>query len=240
VSNKVACPECGKLYEELGSHWQWKNTHRPNLTQHQKEVATGLLMGDGWVSRSSKNSKIMCEMISKNYLEYIDDIFGCLSTGVKLKLTAEENAAKSRDTGFSSNAKSENYSDIYYLHTRSHPQFNEFDNWYSTGEKVWPDGIELTPTVLKHWYCGDGCWQNKNCSNYITISMSNEVENTDKVDSIFESVGLPSPNHYSVFNRDGKYIDCDALFTVEQSKELWDYMGDPLPDFEYKWPKEYR
>jgi hypothetical protein len=240
VSNKTKCPNCGEFYKELGSHWQWNPDHRPKLTQYQKDVITGLLMGDGWVGRSSKNPKIMCEMISKNYLEYIDDVFGCLSTGVKLKLTAGENAAKSRDSGFSSDADAENYSDLYYLHSRSHPELKEFADWYSTGKKVWPKDIELTPTVLKHWYCGDGTWQNTGGSYYIRFSMSNEIDNTNKVDNMFERCNLPSPNSYSVFNRGGEYIDCDALFTVKQSKKLWKYMGKPLPDFEYKWPESYR
>jgi len=100
---------------------------------------------------------------------------------------------------------------------------------------VWPEKIELTPTVLKHWYCGDGNWNNGSCNNSIQISMANEKENTDKITQMFINVGLPAPSNYNISGK-----RCAAQFTVEQSKELWEYMGEPLPDFEYKWPEQYR
>jgi len=65
--------------------------------------------------------------------------------------------------------------------------------------------------------------------------MANEVNNTDKVNQLFENAGLLSPSNYDISEN-----NCIAEFTVDQSKELWQYMGEPLPDFEYKWPEEYR
>jgi hypothetical protein len=239
MSEKVACPECGEEYKQLGQHWRWNKHHRPSFTDYQKEVITGLLMGDGCIRRSDKNPRIQCEMISPNYLEYISYIFGCLGTGVSLKCTAEENAKRSRNSGFRPNAKSENYSDVYYWRSRNNPELEEFADWYSTGEKLWPEDIELTPTVLKHWYCGDGCWQNKSNNNCIKISMANEIENQDKVSQMFKKVGLPTPSNYVISERKDGGKTCGALWTIEQSKKLWDYMGEPLPDFYYKWPEEY-
>jgi hypothetical protein len=238
MSEKVACPECGKEYKNLGMHWSWNPEHRPSFTQHQKEIVTGLLMGDGTINRGGKNPHIQCEMVSPNYLEYINNSFGCLGNYVSLKSTAEESAERVRNSGFDEGAKSENYSDTYFWRSRSHPELQEFAEWYSTGKKVWPMDIELTPTVLKHWYCGDGCWRNSN-NNNIQISMSNEIENQDKVSQMFEKVGLPSPSNYSISERKDGSKTCSARWTVEQSKELWKYMGEPLPDFKYKWPEEY-
>lgn len=233
------CPVCGESYKKLGSHWNYNSDHRPTLSSHQKEIVTGLLMGDGCLNRSSTNPRLKVEMISPNYLKYLDDIFGCLSTGVSLTMTAKESAKHNRDSGFSPNANSENYSDKYIWNTRCHPELYQF-NWYKTGEKVFPDDIELTPTVLKHWYCGDGHWDNTGQNSHISICMLNEVENTDKVDQYFRNVGLPEPSNYNIrYDKSGN-IDCDAQFTKKQSRELWEYMGEPLPDFEYKWPEEYR
>lgn len=234
------CPECGEEYEQLGKHWRWNPDHRPELTQHQKEVISGLLMGDGCVNRDSKNPLIQCNMIRPNYLEYLDNIFGCLSTGVKLKHTAEENAQIKRDSGFSPNANAKDYSDLYIWRSRSLPELQEFADWYSSGKKVWPEDIELTPTVLKHWYCGDGSWNNSGSRSYVRIGMANEVENTDKVDRYFERANLPTPSNYHI----GELKNCDAMrctaaWSVEDSKKLWDYMGKPLPDFEYKWPEQF-
>lgn len=232
------CHECGNEYKYIGSHWQGDCSHK-QLTQQQYEVTVGLLMGDGSLDRSSKNPYLRVGMISPNYLEYLDGAFGILGNGVSLMMTAEENAEAKRESGFRPNADAENYSDMYQWRSISHPELHEFADWYSSGTKVWPGDIDLTPTVLKHWYCGDGGWNNSGGNNHIQISMSNEVDNTDKVDRYFERAGLPSPSNYNIQERSDGSVGCEAQFTVEQSRELLEYMGEPLPDFEYKWPDEY-
>jgi len=235
----VKCPECGEEYKSLGNHWSWNLSHRPELTQKQLEVTKGLLMGDGSINNSGKNYRLETIMVSQNYLKYLDNVFGCLGTGVSLYKTAAKNAKENRNSGFSSSAKEQNYSDLYQWRTRKHPRFNQFYDWYSSGEKVWPKDIELTQTVLKHWYVGDGDYDNSGKNDYMRITMSNETENIGKVSQYFTNAGLPKPSNYSI--RENDYTGyCRAKWTVEDSYELWDYMGEPLPDFEYKWPEEYR
>jgi hypothetical protein len=202
-------------------------------------MITGILMGDGYIHQSKKNPQLQVEMISPNYLQYVANKFGILGGKVNLYQTASEGAQRNRKTGFRPNADKVNYSDVYRWYSMAHPELKKFSKWYSTGKKVWPKDIELTPTVLKHWYCGDGHWRNYKNTNHIVISMSNESEEKEKVSQIFESVGLPSPNNYEIQKRKDGSETCNAAFTVDQSKELWEYMGDPLPDFEYKWPEEY-
>jgi len=237
---EVRCPECGNNYEAMGIHWNSSPTHRPNISKYQKEVITGLLMGDGSINRSHKTPFLEVNMTSKNYLKYLDDIFGILSTGVKYRISAKNMAKKDRERGFNSEAKEENYSDQYRLKTRSHPELQQFANWYSTGEKVWPADIELTPTVLKHWYCGDGTWESRGTSNCISFAVANEIDNTDKIDKLFTNVGMPSPSNYNKSKRNDGTFKCNAVFTVNGSHDLWEYMGEPLPDFHYKWPEQYR
>jgi hypothetical protein len=237
---EVSCPECGNNYEAIGIHWNSSPSHRPKLTQKQKEVITGLLMGDGSINRSSKTPFLEVNMTSKKYLEYVDDIFRILSTGVRYRISAKDMAENDRERDFNSDAKEKNYSDQYRLKTRSHPQLQQFAEWYSTGKKVWPEDINLTPTVLKHWYCGDGYWFNKNNQNSIRIAMSNEIGNENKIDEMFTNAGLPKPSAYSSSKREDGSKTFSASFTVEGSSTLFEYMGEPLPDFEYKWPTKYR
>jgi len=161
----------------------------------------------------------------------LDDEFGMLSTGLKFVKSAEESALNHQESGFNKSANAENYSDVYSWSTRRHPELNKFAEWYSTGEKIWPEDIELTTTTLKHWYCCDGHYYNKNYHNYISIAALNECKNKDKIDKLFETSGLPKPNNYSEGPR-----SFDLEFTVEQSKELFDYMGKPIDGFDYKWP----
>jgi hypothetical protein len=236
----VGCPECGDEYKNLGNHWHHSPSHRPELTQKQIEITTGLLMGDGSVSVHGKNCRLQTAMISPNYLKYLNNMFGCLGLGVELSESAAKSAKNNRDTGFSPDAKEENYSDVYYWYTRLHPKFNEFREWYSSGEKVWPENIELTPTVLKHWYCSDGSHDNTTTNNRIRIAMSNEIKNTEKVSQYFTNLGLPEPSNYDFSERKDGSKRCVAQWTVEDSHTLWKYMGEPLPDFEYKWPEQYR
>lgn len=233
------CTHCGNEYQRIANHWsQSSDCSHPSFTDHQREIITGLLMGDGHISRKdSPNPRVQCNMISENYLQYIDEKFGVFGNGVYLGRTAEESAKQVRERGFNPDAEAADYSDAYMWRSMSHPELQEFSDWYSTGEKVWPKHIELTPTVLKHWYCGDGNWNNSGTNNNIRISMSNEVENTDKVDQLFEAAGLPSPSNYNISERKAGGKRCDAVFTVDQSQKLCQYMGEPLPDFEYKWPQ---
>lgn len=234
----VQCPSCGSEYKQLGSHWNQSSCNHPKLNDHQKEVITGLLMGDGSIQSQSKNPNLVIGSISENYLHHLDDLFGVLATGVSLYCTAEEGAEKSRKSGFNPDAEAENYSDVYKLRTRKLPELHEF-SWYKTGQKEFPEDIDLTPTVLKHWYCGDGSWNNKRGYGYIKITTGNEANNTEKITKIFKNSSLPEPSNYNIWKSSDDDMKCDIQFTVEQSKKLFEYMGSPPPDFEYKWPSEY-
>jgi hypothetical protein len=234
------CNQCGNEYKQIGNHW----VHNPScnhkeFTKHQREIITGVLMGDGCIIQQRKNPRLQVKMISPNYLQYLANQFTILGSDVKLVETAAESAENARKTGFRPNAKKENYSSKYVWSSINHPELQEFNDWYGSGEKVWPKDIKLTPTVLKHWYCGDGCWDNSGTHDNIVISMSNEINETEKVSQIFKNSGLPSPSNYNIYERKDGSKKCQAQFTVDQSKELWEYMGEPLPDFEYKWPQGY-
>jgi hypothetical protein len=237
--NKV-CNQCESEYQRIATHWnQSSSCSHKEFTDHQHEVITGILMGDGTIDTANKNPRLRVDMISPNYLQYVNDKFGILGNEVKMRMTAAESAKNTRKNGYNPNSKEKNYSDLYRWSSISHPDLQEFLDWYSSGDKVWPENIELTPTVLKHWYCGDGCWENSGTSNCINIGVSNEISATDKVSRMFENMGLPAPSNYNISERRNGTKNCQAQFTVNQSKELWEYMGEPLPDFEYKWPEEY-
>jgi len=61
--------------------------------------------------------------------------------------------------------------------------------------------------------------------------MTNEKENQMKIESMFEDAGFTVSNWNTTGNR------FHARFTVSESKKMWNYMGDPLPSFSYKWPE---
>lgn len=215
------CPGCGKEYSLLGHHWTYNPDHRPDISSELREVITGVLMSDGYIDTSSSRPRLVINSITEQYLEYLDDLFGILSTGCRS--VREEDG---------------NFNEVFQLKTRTHPKFKEFAEWYGEGGKVWPcEDIVLTPTVLKHLYVGDGCYENYQTSDYITIGMKNELGREDRVAEMFESSGFPVDRFYKYEQKKDGEMTMVTHFTKAVSHEMFDYMGEPLPGFEYKWPE---
>lgn len=207
------CPNCGKDREQLGTHWvQSKNCDYPKLSDHQHEVITGILMGDGYIKHTSASYYLGVQMVTEEYLEFISsDVFPILSTSV-----------------------SSNCRDIYTWRTRALPEINQYRDWYNSGEKVFPENIELTPTILKNWYVCDGSLAKRKNTEHIRIGLTNERKNEEKVRKYFDNIEV------SITNWGDYNSGCSAIFNSEESNKLWEYMGEPLPGFEYKWPDRYK
>lgn len=222
----VECPNCGCDYTRLGSHW--RSCGYPELSNKKHEILTGILMGDGSVHiRENKTPAIQIRMTCKPYLDYLDEIFGVYSTGLSLVESAE--AASNRLGG-----NMENYSDQYLLRLRASSEFERYESWYQSGSKVFPDEIDLTPTVLKHWYVGDGTLGGYNGRRpRMRISAPNEEANVEKIRQYFVRAGLPEPTFSHQEN------DFEIRYGSEDTPLFFDYVGDAPPGFEYKWP-DYR
>lgn len=230
------CHDCGHRYDRLSHHWTASDEcEYPELTERQHNIIRGLMMGDGCSGyhESNANPNITVRCIVPEYLEYLSDEFGVLGSDVALVKTGAEKAAENRDSGFRPDARAENYSDQYCFNTMSTPEMWQYRDWYETGEKVWPDDLELTPETLTHWYVGDG--NNSAVYPELRIGMSNEKENTEKVERYFERAGLPTPDRWDISE-----THCNACWRTDTSKELFEYMTGPLPGYEYKWPKSVR
>jgi hypothetical protein len=230
------CPKCGDTFNHLGTHWRYNETHRPEITETQSEVITGLMMGDGSLDRNRKNPILTVEMINKEYLQYLDNLFGSLSTGVRLKAKAEKVAERSKHSGFASSGCADNYSTKYRLRTRVHPDLSRWD-WYTDSGKVWPNNIDLTPTVLKHWYAGDGSLNNNGSRFYLEIHCTNERTNKKKVEKYFSDIGICVDRWRDDERESGSYRT-SVIFNKNSTLELLEYMGDPPPGFEYKWDRK--
>lgn len=231
VSN---CPSCNKEVS-LGHHWAQSNCDYPDLSKQQSDALTGALMGDGTViNYSHAHPSLKVVSTTQEYLEYLDNLLGPMSTGVRKKMTAKESAKEARDSGFDVSADEKSYSDVYVWTTRSSPKLSVFLDWYdNTKGKIWPESITLSPEVLKNWYCCDGNYKNK---SYIRISLSNEKNEKRKVENYFKKANIPLPSRWET-SKKKEYSDrCSICWTVSQSNKLFDYMGEPLPGFEYKWP----
>lgn len=228
------CPECGKEFDMLGQHFNTYTDHRPDI---DTEIVTGLLMGDGCLAkRDTKNSYLTINMTNKTYLEYLDSEFGCLSTGVSLKNSSKEQADLAISGGLNPDAKENNYKNMYTLNTRKHPTLSNFNSWYYSGKKEFPSDLDLTPKVLKHWYVCDGSYESE--TGRVSIAISNEIDRIDNIYDMFNRAGLPEPdyNHSSDRkNRSGKR--CMIRFNKDSALELFEYMGETVDGFKYKFPQ---
>lgn len=238
---QVECPSCGSGYKALGGHWTG-SCDPPQLTDYQNELLTGLLMGDGYLrNQQNGNSHFNVRVIKKPFLEWLDDQFGALSTGVRLKRTAEEIAKKNRESGFSSNADADDYHDYWSLQSRTLPELNDWrKNWYDPDHgKCFPENIDLTPTTMKMWFISDWHYNTSDSQNHVECKTSNEALYGDKLKSYFESLPIdPSLNVYHADKySNGKYLQIRC--SVDDTQRLFEYMGSPVPGFEYKWPESY-
>ena len=229
----ATCPSCDEQFERLGLHWWHGTCPYPDIGQERQKILTGLLMGDGSIPRTSGgNSPVFrLPMTNRRFLRWFDDRMGILTTGVSMKKTATELAENNRETGFSPDAKTENYHDMHAVWSRTNPFFEDLrQRWYPDGSKRFPADLALTPTLAKFWYVSDGYldvgqWGRPR----IEIKARNESDRSDFLVSLFREAGFDP-----VFNRNELRFDCD------DTEALVEWMGDPPAGFEYKWAIDSR
>jgi len=223
------CPSCNTEFKRLGSHWAQSSCDYVTISSEQIDIATGLLMGDGCLCNRDGNPYLVVQCIEKEYLYFLDEKFSTISSGPpRLHITGEE--LKEKYGEWLGADKDSNYNDQYRWQTRGIPSLSRFSDWYESGKKQYPKELILTPTILKHWYAGDGNYNNNGTNNYISIGVSNESDNKKKIDRIFQQSGLPSPNRWSEYGKKSEIV-----WNTEESKEIMRFMNNPVDGYEYKW-----
>lgn len=225
------CPQCNERYERLSMHWNRSQCTYPTFSDEQWETAVGLFMRDGDLhGRNGPNPFLRVRMTNERFVRYLDDLFGPLSRGVKLERDAEtqyQNALANRAAGVPNfeTVTEGAYSDLYGIRTWAHPRLNALRNWYDTGQKRYPDDLELTPTIARMWYVCDG-WLavEQSARPRAMFKVSNEMDRQDYLVDLFADAGFTVG-----FSREAIQIPAD------ETQRLLDWMGDPPPGFEYKW-----
>lgn len=228
MSDHDRCPACAERFDRLGSHWARSDCDRPAFTTEQWQTLVGLLMGDGDIhGRTDANPHFRVRITTRRYLDHLREWFGPLGTDVFLERTAAYQADQAERTDYApfDTVNRDEYSDLFGFRTRSHPALHELAAWYDTGEKRFPDTLELTPTVAKAWYvCGGWLARAPGGRERAMIKTTNERDRGEYLRSLFTAVGFDP-----TFSRD------PIQFWTQETVALPDWMGDPPPGFGYKW-----
>lgn len=226
----ATCTDCGNHFlENISEHYYESDCSHPALSEYSIDILTGLMMGDAWYSR--ENQRIGIESINKIFLEWLEGELSDIFHSVRQNRTADEMSQKSIDSGFNQNASKHDYNDTYTLHTINHPELSQF-NWYSCeGEKVYPDDLALKSSVLKMWYCCDGCleWSTDRQKASLKITCINESDRFEFIRTKFRDIGF-NPNTNKTYGT--------IRFGRDETERILEYMGEPPKGFEYKWCSE--
>lgn len=226
---KEKCPSCGNWYERISGHWAMSSCQHPSISQQKWEMCKGLMMGDGNIgNRSGKNCTIEINNTNLTFLEYLQHQFDWLSTILYKTETAQEAAnrlSNGKQEMSSSVTNSEDYYDGYKIHTRSHSLFNEFEKWWTTGEKVFPY-LNYTKPLLRMWWVSDGSFNWRHGNSSVRFASWKEGCRPENIINSFSDIGFDC----------SMYGGTDFILPVDQTEDFFDYIGhDPVPGFEYKW-----
>lgn len=226
------CPSCGRVFERLGTHWARSDCEYPTPSAETDEILTGIFMGDGnLASHDSENPYLRWNNINKRFMDFLHDKLKPITTSVKVHKTAKESHEyneKREDKDWTVNP--ENYNDIYLTRTRRLPYFQKFKDWYTESGKRFPETLELTPLITKYWYVCDGTvnWM-RDYSAKVQFTSRNEQDREQFIIDLFDQAGFTVKRNQHMY-----------YLSVRESESILDWMGDPLPGFEYKWEIDSR
>ena len=176
-----------------------------------------MLLGDGFLMDHRKNPKLEVEMTNKTFIEWLKEELGYICTGT---VSVNDSEGTGVCEGF-------NVKKSYTIWTHSLESLRKYRNWL---DDIWTEGgesLETTPLKLKLWYVSNGNINRGGRGGCHAQINTGRVKSDNQLENVFDSIGME-------FTRAkwGNRLN----FTVSESQKLWDYMGDPLPGFEYKWP----
>jgi hypothetical protein len=224
----ITCPQCNNRYQRVGQHFALSECGYPKISDETTELLIGLLIGDGFIQKTSKNATLIIRMTNKKYLEWVDKITDnwlTTDSGVYLDRTAEESFELTKS--ISDPTSVDNHRNYWGLKFTKHELFTELrDKWYDGSEKVGPDNITLTSEQIKHWFVADG-----------NLHIRKEGEGRPQL-NIYANGLVRNGWDQSIFRNcpvTPRVDDGGFKFNADEAEELLRWIGDPVPGFEYKW-----
>jgi hypothetical protein len=119
------------------------------LTQRQREIIDGLMLGDGNLSigKKAKNPRLRINRSYKDfeYAKWINHEFAdyCSDNSLKISNVYDDRYKK-------------NYKRIAFTSLRSKDFLESYERWYINGIKCIPKDLDLSPLTMAIWFADDG------------------------------------------------------------------------------------
>jgi hypothetical protein len=218
---RVECYSCGDKYAQLALHWNGQECDWPNFSDKQVELMKGLLLGDADIKKGTNGSIFRLRMTNKRFLEWVSSRLSPLSRGVFLSESSNKQKESALRGGLDGISDDSEFNDLFGLRTVTHPQIDELNDWYSSGQKRYPNSIN--ENMLRMWYVTDG---NIHPSG-MRLTCNAQLDKSSEIEEMIKSVDYI--NSVS-FNKDGTII-----ISSQDSNKFYKSTESP-PGFEYKWP----
>ncbi len=204
----------------------WLVNGKIALTETQKEVVAGALLGDGHLTKQKAgNSQFTYTSKSKQHVLYVGNYLSNHITNEGVKQ-------------YSYNDKRTNkVYKRYFFRTQLNTTFTEMrELWYPEEIKIIPKDLILTPLVCLIWYIGDGGILNGKYSQNIKLS-THSFSFEDLTNIILPQMEQFESSLVNV-EKDSYYVYIPRRKIVQ----FLNYIGNcPFSDYEYKWKyKEYK
>jgi transcriptional regulator with XRE-family HTH domain len=203
---------------------------RNHLTLDEEliQYIEGELLGDGCLQarRSNIDNKVNSARYThgtkyKSYLEWLSNLFS------KYNLEQSGNILYWKDKH---NSISYKYSTRSYVELKS-----IFERWYPNGKKIVPKDIVLTPTIIKHWYLGDGNFTRRYKDNSFRLTL--HTEGFSKKDNELLISKLCELGIICNLTK-ANYIYIPVRYIYRFFKYIGNCPEEIKSTYGYKWPKE--
>jgi hypothetical protein len=218
-----SCPYCDYEGNGLTCHWRYCEKGPPELTDRQREIIIGCMMGDGARQSSTNESQ-----------QSVGFTYSCAEERFRDWLYEELTPFASSKGCYPEERIAGGQSDQYRVQTRAMPCFEFLNNWYEAGNqmKSFTD-VDFTPLKVKLWFCGDGTFPER-------LDGRRSIPKIGHVPPESESIGVLIDKFEGV-GIEAKYTHPSFRFNLTNGAKdaFFEYIGDPLPGYEYKWPDNF-
>jgi len=230
--------------KHLKREGNYKRNPKIDLTELEKQIIEGEILGDGRLSPPESESRFIHGGKEKEYTIHLRN---------KLKRLCEEGANKRYGASAKSITvyKGKKTTDYRFV-TKTNPALTElWKKWYIKAPKYFkgklyqkhiPDDFAMTPINLKYWYLGDGSITKKRKINYSQVI---RLSSYDLPKSKLQSVIIPQlkrnidiekinimEDKRKVRGDYGYYI----LIPARYVQQFLNYIGEcPVDCYKYKW-----